>query len=911
MNSRVWRNLLIALLAISPAIAEDEDGRRPVQDVVTARRHLLEQSTHPLVAHRFEKPFYLVANGPFDWFDPQSVEALKQTGLEHELVQGYLSLRHLDPEANVPTIYRALAARFLRYRWPFLTIDYDLTRGEPLAPPPPPGLARDLWLGSSHPEELYRLEPFFYYVREGRRWPGSSMGHWTDEGFRKFMEERVLPRVRRELPFYADPNHRWTRAQLKRLTELLTEAYWEERIPVVWHMNLSQYYQVARSDVRAIGTKGCSAYELALARGMLRHAAGKAAYMVWLGFEPTRRYYVHPFVRGGLDHNRGGAIGLPKQLIELYYLKPYFSGATCVKPENVPGGCFTDIERDGQFELSPVGRAIHRVLDLAHRYPDRGTAWVPIALLLDREREIGLGGSTYGVPVGLSRLWAVPYDEADQFNHGLVWDTLFPEPPAARWTGGYFRTAPYGELFAIIKPNERLRRGLTARNLLEPFAVAFALGGLQLDHALTETLTDFVRSGGTLLVHAPDVLNAADSLQWRAMTGVALHAELRTGQEVVDSRTQKRWYEEPFQYHRAEPLGARVLYACEGQPLVTVNRYGAGQVIVLCTRYAIQISSVPPLSGFLPLRRYWKQRPVLKLVGELLGELVKAATPLRVEVPSAARPYIGWEVRRRGTNWLAVVYNYDVRQQPSYEPRGIAHSYAKPAPVRTPLRLIHENASYRHVLEWLSDTTLQTQRTREGTSVLSHRIAAGGVHVYEFSTAPITPAPPRWQNLALGKPARASSALDGFGPELAVDGRHDWDRYWCSAQSHPTTRNTPWFSLPQWLEVDLERVHRINHTRVYLHWEPDDDLDSPPKIYRYRIEVSRDGQQWQTVVNETQNLNPARPHGHWRWFEPVDARYVRLVITDNLIDTGARVVELEVYDADTPGLAEPEPSGGR
>ena len=909
MNSRFWLSWLTVLLSAVAVPAEDVPHRE-IEAVLAARRRLLEQSPTKLVANRFARPFYLVAHGPFAWFRDQSQEAMKQTGLAHELVQGYLSLRHFDPNANVPNIYRQLAQRFLRQRWPFYTIDYDLTRGEPLAAPPPQGPARDLWLGTSHPEELYRLEPFFYYVREGRRWPGSSMGHWTDEGLRKFMDERVLPRVRRELPFYADPKHRWRRAELKRLSELLGEAYWQGRTPIVWHMSLSPYYLVARPDVRTVGSKGCSAFELALARGLLRHADGQAVYLVWLGFEPAARHQVPPFVRTGIGHVNGAAMGLPKELLDVYYLRPYLSGATLLMPEGCPVNCISDIERDGQYELTPVGRVIHRVLDLAHRYPDRGTAWVPIALLLDRERLIGLGGSTYGQPIGLSRLWSIPYDEADQLNHGLIWDTLFPEPPATRWTAGYFRAAPFGELFAIVKPNEKLRSGLTTNRLLASYAVAFSMGGLRLDNSLTAALSDYVLSGGTLVVHAPDVLNAEDPVRWRVLTGVMLHRELHTGRRVSDRRDQTTWEEKPFQYHRAEVIDAQVLYECDGNPLVTVKRYGSGQVILLCTRYAIQADPEEPRSGYLVLRRYWKQRPVLRLVGELLADLTAAVTPLRVEFPDEARLHMGWEIRRRGENWVAIVYNYDVASDVATEARGVAHAYAVPTPAHTPIRIIYQGNSHRHVLEWLTGECLEPKSSNGEQLVLSTSIAAGDVRVYEFSSRRLLPPSARWPNLAKGKPVRASSSAAAMGPELAVDGQHDWDRYWCSAPSSRVDFNNPRFPLPQWLEVDLQEVRRINHVRVYMHWEPDDDLEAPPKVYRYRIEVSRDGQDWQTVVDETKNLNPARPHGHWRWFEPVEARYVRLVVTDSLADIGARVVELEVYDATGPGLAElPSPPG--
>lgn len=109
-------------------------------------------------------------------------------------------------------------------------------------------------------------------------------------------------------------------------------------------------------------------------------------------------------------------------------------------------------------------------------------------------------------------------------------------------------------------------------------------------------------------------------------------------------------------------------------------------------------------------------------------------------------------------------------------------------------------------------------------------------------------------DLAQGAPATASSTewnpFVSYAPSRAVDG----------------TRDTRWasdWSDDQWLQVDLGATHRVG--RVTLDWE---------RAYAksYRIELSTDGANWQTVWSTTTGdggLDTAR-------FSGTPARYVRV-----------------------------------
>ncbi len=863
----------------------------PFAPVISRRAERLVQSPSRASTPRLgRKSFWVCGLGPYLWFKPEGVAALKQVGLEGHVIPGYMSVAHFVAESNVSPAFRQIARQMLENRWPIHTIDYTVSMLLPKVSPPP-GRFRELWLGQGHPEELYRLEPFFYYAWRHKKWPGSSMGHWTLEGMRRFMAQRVLPRTRRELPFFSDPNHRWTRAELRRLCDILAEEYWRDTVPVVWSWMLGAPYAASWPRVRTIGMKGCSAYEVAVTRGLLRHTGGPRFVYVWLGHEPPDRNWFGWISGAPIRHNRGIAIGLPRELMGIYLMRPYLNGATVLTVEASPESYIEDIERDGQYERSVLGRALEGVLDLAERYPDRGTAYAPVALLLDRERQIGVGGATYGLPYGLSRLWSVPYDAADQMNHGMIWDLLFPEIPTLDGTAAYFRASPYGEIFDIVVPNERFANGLTTESLLRPYAVAFSLGGLRLEAPLSAHLEGYVRSGGTLVLHAGDVLRSPQRGSWQELAGVVLSDEVRVGTLVRDAGWQVVTREKPFDYYVGRLAGATAVYTCDGHPLVTVNQHGSGQVVLVLSRYLVQREKVKPRSGL--ARIEWQQQPLLKLAGVLVQQLTEPALPVRIECSERVRPFLAWSLRRRGNHWLVAVFNHSLRRQLRRRVVGVAQAVVWAEPATDEVRIAIGTPQLRHWLEWVTGETGKIEQKTGERTKLALTIPAASTRVYELAADPLQPAPPRRHNIAAGKPVQASSHTPGYEPALAVDGRREFDRFWWSGPE----ANSPRRPLPQWLEIDLERTYTIDHIGVYLHYELDDSLDNPLKITRYRVEVSTDREHWQTVVDESKNLNPARPWGLHRWFDPVPARYVRLTVLENLTRSGAQVVEVEVYEA--------------
>jgi len=118
------------------------------------------------------------------------------------------------------------------------------------------------------------------------------------------------------------------------------------------------------------------------------------------------------------------------------------------------------------------------------------------------------------------------------------------------------------------------------------------------------------------------------------------------------------------------------------------------------------------------------------------------------------------------------------------------------------------------------------------------------------------------ENLASGRPASASSK-DKWGgpPEKAVDG-DPWTSWWADREEREE---------PQWLQVDLGTARTVGAVGT-LWW----------KVYPqdYRVQVSNDGQNWKEVARaENQGYSPRGVSDVLR-FDPVRARYVRLLCTN-------------------------------
>jgi hypothetical protein len=136
------------------------------------------------------------------------------------------------------------------------------------------------------------------------------------------------------------------------------------------------------------------------------------------------------------------------------------------------------------------------------------------------------------------------------------------------------------------------------------------------------------------------------------------------------------------------------------------------------------------------------------------------------------------------------------------------------------------------------------------------------------------------KNLAFGKPAVASSKIDVYTANKAVDG--DVSSYWEGAAR----------SFPGTLHVDLINPEKITTIVVKL---------NPQKMWgkrtqRIEIKTGNDGEKWTVTVPEKDYIFDPETNANTAVIPVnVTTRYVQLVFTANTGATNGQMAELEIY----------------
>ena len=140
--------------------------------------------------------------------------------------------------------------------------------------------------------------------------------------------------------------------------------------------------------------------------------------------------------------------------------------------------------------------------------------------------------------------------------------------------------------------------------------------------------------------------------------------------------------------------------------------------------------------------------------------------------------------------------------------------------------------------------------------------------------------------LSRHKQATASSSLEGYAPELAAD--EQVETWWSAASGE----------VGEWFMLDLGRAEVVRAVQVNLAdqdfqvWAPHGDV-----VYRYVVEASADGRQWQTVADMSANTVDA-PHRLHLLERPIEARYLRVTNKESIADGKFSLYDLRVFGGD-------------
>ncbi len=137
--------------------------------------------------------------------------------------------------------------------------------------------------------------------------------------------------------------------------------------------------------------------------------------------------------------------------------------------------------------------------------------------------------------------------------------------------------------------------------------------------------------------------------------------------------------------------------------------------------------------------------------------------------------------------------------------------------------------------------------------------------------------PPRLVNPLRDATLSVSGQWGDRGPQFVTDGKVEVNNHWACEK------------LPAVLTVAMREKQTLAAGRIWFFF-------GEPRVYRFFIEASPDGQGWTRVADWTANDKPATSEGFVVPFvKPVEARFLRVTVTDSSVrGAGAHVVEFQV-----------------
>jgi hypothetical protein len=830
------------------------------------------------------KDFYMADQGPYLRIREEGVEKLKQVGLYDRTIPGHINYSFIkyflpDQRRKMTSLpQKRMIERIIENKWPIHTLFYCRLGGNP---PPSDRLLdiiNDQWIGDGQPETVYRLEPVFHYLKTAKRWNGSSMYLWDETQAANFFEHELLPELEKPLPFIRDLDHNWTRPELRTLSDIYCEKFYEPvKRPIAYGMYVGNYHLATLKDTVAIAEKGSDSLSNARAKGMMCQAGGNKFYFIWGSQGPIQMY---GYFTRAWNSIRGDAWGIPLPLVNYYIFRPFLIGANQYMNETMPLSCIQDLEGDGQYELSTLGHIVKDMLDYADRHPDRGVTYTPVGLMIDYNRAFGnFKGTTY---FGYN----IENDDADYMNAALI-EMLFPQPDHIRLAGPYVRSAPYGEIFNILQPNIP-DQGADPK-VLENYKILFALGGMEFDDDFSKKVKNHVKQGGTLVLNAPDITTSLDENFLGFILGKKnTHVKSEKIKCSICSHSNE---EEDFMLYDASLTSAEICFSDQkARPVVVRNQYGKGYVITILSNYALgnEVKLVDWLHG-----RH-KKKELLNFFPHFLEHLFSGLTPFEVGLKPEDRQDMSWLISKKGKGWLVTLFNYSCAREPIVSKTfGTAKVHAEYPLKEVPFQITC-SSQIEDVVELYGDRDVNWKKIAD-QAVVSETMHGGEIRVYEFQPQKIDLGRrKKYINYALNQPVIASSNRKDFKPECAVDG--DLNTQWWS-DTDPKRHNT--FEMPQKIQVYLGQPKEIDHVFIKFHDWKHQSLKTRLRVYKYIVEASLDGRKWKTIIDESKNEDNTDTHGLERWFDPVKASYVRLTVLRNSAFSGARLDEIKVMGKQT------------
>jgi len=521
---------------------------------------------------------------------------------------------------------------------------------------------------------------------------GESVGYVWDSAP---AELKISPTMTRQQLLEA---HRqfYTNALARKWQQLFhveTGATWDKLIPAQSTSSTSFAHALSQWGVKLLGMETAAVMpmwgmRIAFTRGAARQFGGAFLYYHAPNFGDTATTFTKTQNFAGPDffyHSRyGPTMGPSLSWYRKSYYLYYMSGASAIYLEQGADQFFKPGPGDNPLQLNPLGRITDEFLRFAQKHPNRGAPYTPIALLLD---------PAHGFEMTDYPQWPFEVAQIDRGDRALrelfgvaYYPGLVVESEPAIADRQPFVAGVFGDIFDVLT---------TANKDFSGYRGVVLGGRVQ----WTQSLADYVRRGGTVVINAAQARNAPQALLGVTLTNETREADtarcLSPGEAAQDLSGQD------FRYEKIELKGATTLIAAaNGDPLVTVNIVGKGSIVFV---------ALPDLLG--------EDERMTPFAAHMLAHVFADATPVRVNGD------VEYLINRSDNGWIVTLLNnngvYKTQQGMAQVDR---NAYVN---VSIALR----NEKIQTASEWINDATLKTD-----ANVVNLRIAPGGVAIVELKT---------------------------------------------------------------------------------------------------------------------------------------------------------------------------------
>ena len=512
-----------------------------------------------------------------------------------------------------------------------------------------------------------------------------------------------------------------------------TGPLWDKIIPAQSTSSTSFAHALTEWGVKLIGMETAAvmpmtAMRIAFTRGAARQFGADFLYYHAPNFGDTATTFTKVQNFSGPDffyHSRyGPTMGPSLSWYRKSYYLYYMSGASAIYLEQGGDQFFKPGPGENPLQLNPLGRITDEFMRFAEKHPDRGTPYTPVAFLLD---------PAHGFEMTDYPQWPFEISQIDRGDRALrelfgvaYYPGLVVEGEPAIADRQPFVSSVFGDVFDVITASDKKqvgdgvtgRRGewtnrtevnahSTSATSLSPFLPSYralVVGGrTEWSPEWIQKLTDYVRSGGTVVLNAAQIKGIPEQFLGVRLTNAIAEAQngrcLLPGDEADDLSGQV------FRYERLELKGATTLVSTTtSDPLVTVNKVGKGSLIFV---------AVPDLLG--------EDERMVPLAAHVLAHVFSNATPVKV---SGDVEYL---INRNTNGWVVTLLNNNGVFKTQQGMAQVDRTAQVTATITLPGHQIQS------AVEWTTDKQIPVGSPADTVTV---QIAPGGIAVMELRVKP-------------------------------------------------------------------------------------------------------------------------------------------------------------------------------